>query len=103
MPKFLLQQHQFGGYYRNRFKPNGKGVKFTQWTTVRTADDQRQAELLWEEFQSRRNAGQLEHYRVIYKGKVVVSDRGNVYEQVATDGKQTWGRFVKKLEGAEQL
>lgn len=103
MPKYLLQTHKFSGYYKNPFKMDGKGIKFTPWKTVRTTDDQRQAELLWEEFNARREAGILERFRVTYKGKIVVNDRGNVYEQIATDGKQTWGRFVKKLQGAEEL
>jgi hypothetical protein len=91
----------FGGYYINRFKQGGRGVKFTKWTTVRSADDQRQAELLWEEFNLRRNKGLLERYRVTYKGKVVVNDRGSVYETVKDDS-AVWV-FVKKLEGAEEL
>lgn len=99
MPKFLLQTHKFSGYYSNPYKPNGKGLKFTKWTTIRATDDQRQAELLWEEFQSRRNEGQLEHYRVTFGGKTVVDDRGHVYEKYTTPGdeKDTWMKFTGKI------
>ncbi len=104
MPKYLLQVHQFAGHYRNKFKPNGQGNRFTKWVTVRDADDRRQAELLWEEFNARRNKGLLEHHRVTYRGKVVVNERGSVYDLVKDAYTGTLGRyFVKKLEGAEEL
>lgn len=103
MPKFLIQTHKFSGYYKNPFKMGGKGIKFTPWKTVAAVGNQQEAETMWEGLQAGRNVGQLEHFRVMYKGAVVVNHRGCVYEQIATDGKQTWGRFVKKLQGAEEL
>lgn len=102
MPKYLLQVHKFSGYYKNRFKRAGKGIKFTPWKTVRVTDDFRQAELLWEEFNARRDAGMLERYRVVFRGKVYVSDRGAVYETVS-NGDDTWRRVSKTLTGYEAL
>jgi|SRR5208337_92284 len=103
VPKYLLQTHHFAGIYSNPFKPNRQGLKFTKWVTIRSADDRRQAELLWEEFNARRNKVVMDRYRVTYRGKVIVSDRGAVYDTVK-DGSGRWGTyFVKKLVGAEEL
>lgn len=100
MPKFLIQTHKFSGYYKNPFKQDGKGIKFTPWTTIRATDDQRQAELLWQEFNATRQQGILERFRVVYKGKVVVSDRGAVYAEVV-NGNDKYTHMVKTLEGYE--
>jgi len=102
MPKFLLQESHYAGTYSNPFKYQGKGVKYSKWVTVRAAIDQRQAELLWQEFQERRDQKQLQRYRVVFGGKVIVNPRGSVYaSELALGGQVTHMRFVKKLPGGE--
>jgi hypothetical protein len=98
MPRYLVQETHFAGYYHNPFKPNRKGNKRSKWLTVDSVETLGQAEAQWEAFQANRNQGQLQHYRVTYNGKVIISERGVEYEPV-TDETGTWMRYVKQLAG----
>jgi len=102
MPRYLVQETHFAGYYHNPFKPNRKGNKKSKWLTVDSVETLGQAEQQWEAFQAHRNAGQLQHYRVTYKGKVIISDRG-VEREVVTDDSGTWMRYVKQLAGGVEV
>jgi hypothetical protein len=103
---YLLQTSQYGGTYRNPFKQGGKGVKYTKWVTVNgrpsgaTMDE---VKAMWQEAYAKRNESQLQRFRVTFKGKTVIDQRGRVYEKYTQPGEggETWMRYVETLPGME--
>jgi hypothetical protein len=83
MPKFLLQTSHHQGVYRNPFKPGGYGDSFSKWRTTDKFDTLEQAQEAWKNF----NQSGLQRRRIVFTGKVMITDDGRVFEIVDNEAK----------------
>jgi len=105
---YLLQVSEFNGTYKNKYKPGGRGIKYTKWMTIDGRMQLVDAKAMWLDYYSKKDPAKITRYRVRFKGKTVISHQGRVYEQCSNtysngDPCETWMRYVETLAGCEEL
>lgn len=103
---YLLQESHFGGFYRNPFKHQQRGIKYTKWNTSSgrpSGASMDEVKAMWLEAHAGRDQKQIQRYRVTFKGKTVIDPRGRVYEQKQDSEGTKWMAFVETLPGCDDL
>jgi hypothetical protein len=103
MANYLIQTNHFVGYYKNPFKPQGRGLKFSKWVTVDAASDMGHAKAQFLDLYAKRDQTKLEHVRCTYLGKVVINQSGRVYEPKQDADGTKWMGYVETLPGMEDV
>lgn len=103
---YLLQESHFDGFYYNRYKFQGKGLKFTKWVTVGgrpSGASDADVKAMFLEAHNARDTKKVQRYRVTFKGKAVISPRGRCYDIVIINDSKPELRYKETLPGCEEL